>query len=697
MKTSRDQVSQKSLPAAQNPNHDLIPASLLIQCMKDEVWFSDTTGHFTLANPCACEAFALENVQNLDIQTFAASLEVFRPDGSPRPLDEAPPLRALHGESVIDQEEIVRLPKTGQLRYRLVTSSPVKDEEGKILGCVSVVHDVTDIKQAELRLEREKAFFNHLIEAAPEGIAITDKSGIILKCNAEFSRIFGYSQEEAQGKQIDDLIAPPENEAEARYLTASLMYGGTVSKETQRKRKDGRLIDVWVIGAPIMVSGREEAVFAIYRDISEKKQHEHELRKETARLKSLVSILQHQFASVQEFLNFALGQAIELTESKIGYIYHYSEEKQHFTLNTWSRDVMPACTVLNPVTEYDLCNTGFWGEVVRQRRSIINNNFTAPNPYKKGTPEGHVPLYKFMSIPVLRDGQIVGVVGLANKNEDYTETDVLQTTLLMEAVWKVVDRIKAEEALTQLNNELEKRVLQRTAALESANKELESFSYSVSHDLKAPLRAIEGFSEIFMGTYAAAVPAEGLRLLERIRQNAIHMNDLIESLLGLSRITQWQMETRMVDLTALTADIRDEMSAGWGCRDIQFDIEPGMKTSGDARLLRIILQNLISNAVKFTSRNKQAHISIGSTLNSDGQTEYFVKDNGVGFDMKYKAKLFVAFQRLHSDKDFPGTGIGLANVIRAVRRHGGTIRAEGKPEKGAAFYFTIPPQAPDFV
>ncbi len=658
--------------------------------MQDEVWYADANGRFTLANPSACKAFALENIHNLDIQQFAASLEVFRPDGTPRPIDEAPPLRALRGESIIEQEEIVKLPKSGELRYRLVTSSPVKNAEGEILGCVSVVHDITEKKQAELHLEREKAFFDNLIETAPEGIAITDKSGFILKSNAEFSRIFGYSAEEARGKQIDDLIAPPEKDAEARNLTASLMRGGTVSLETQRRKKDGSLLDVWVIGAPIIVSGREEAVIALYRDISEKRAHARELEKETARLKSLVTILQHQSASVQEFLDFALDQAIKLTDSKIGYIYHYSEENQHFTLNTWSRDVMPACTVLAPVTEYDLRNTGFWGEVVRQRKPIINNNFTAPNPYKKGTPEGHVPLYKFMSIPVFRDDHIVGVVGLANKNEDYTETDILQTTLLMEAVWKVVERIKAEEALKKLNDELEKRVSERTAALESANKELESFSYSVSHDLKAPLRAIEGFTEIFMSQYGSSLPAEGLRLLERIKQNAMHMNDLIESLLELSRITQWHMERRMVDLSALSSEIRDEMSTGWGNREIQFDIEPNMKTIGDARLLRIILQNLIGNAVKFTSRKENAHISIGSVVNADGQTEYFVRDNGVGFDMKYKDKLFVAFQRLHADKDFPGTGIGLANVYRAVQRHGGTIRAEGAPDRGATFYFTVP-------
>lgn len=695
-KSGNQPADTKHAPA---PNHNTIeiPSSLLIQCIQDEVWYADTSGHFILANPCACEAFALENVHNLDIAEFAASLEVFRPDGSPRPIEEAPPLRALRGESVVEQEEIVKLPKSGQLRYRLVTSSPVRDSEGKIIGCVSVVHDITDKKQAELRLERERAFFDHLIEAAPEGIAITDKAGIILKSNAEFSRIFGYSQEEALGKQIDDLIAPPEHEAEARNLTASLMHGGTVSLESQRRKKDGSLLDVWVIGAPIIVSGREEAVFAIYRDISEKTKSEREREKETVRLKSLVSILQHQSDSLQEFLNYALDQAIQLTGSKIGYIYHYSEEKQHFTLNTWSRDVMPACTVIDQVKEYDLRDTGFWGEVVRQRKPIVNNNFAAPNPLKKGTPDGHVPLNKFMSIPVFSDGKIVGVVGLANKNEDYTETDILQTSLLMEAVWKVVDRLKAEDALKKLNDELEKRVSQRTAALEAVNKELESFSYSVSHDLKAPLRAIEGFTEIFLNEFGSSVPPEGLRLLERVRQNALHMNDLIESLLGLSRITQWDVDIRMVDLSALAADIRDEMSPAWGSRKIQFDIEPGMKTRGDARLLRIILQNLIGNAVKFTLRNKKARISIGSALNSKGQTEYFVRDNGVGFDMKYADKLFVAFHRLHSDKDFPGSGIGLANVARAVRRHGGTIRAEGEPERGAAFYFTIPPLAPEFV
>jgi PAS domain S-box-containing protein len=667
---------------------------LLIASMSDEVWFADTAGHFTLENPAACKAFGLEKPGDIDIQSFAQSLEVFRPDGSPRPIEEAPPLRALRGQTTIEQEQIVRLPKSGQLRYRLVTSNPVRDFEGNITGCISVVHDITDKKQAELRIEHEKAFFDHLIEMAPEGIAITDKTGIILKSNAEFCRMFGYSQEEALGKQIDDLIAPPEREAEARNLTASLMHGGTVSVDTQRRRKDGSLLDVWVIGAPIIVSGREEAVFAIYRDISEKKKLEREREKETARLKSLVSILQHQSDSLQEFLNYALDQAICLTDSKIGYIYHCNEEKQHFTLNTWSRDVMPACTVIDQVKEYDLRDTGFWGEVVRKRKPLVNNDFSAPNPYKKGTPEGHVPLSKFMSIPVFSDGKIVGVIGLANKKDDYTETDILQTSLLMETVWKVVDRLKAEDALKKLNDELEKRISQRTAALESANKELESFSYSVSHDLRAPLRAIDGYVQIFLENYQKNLDDEAKRIFSRISENARRMGQLIDDLLRFSRTAKLPIARDLIDMTALVKQVVEEILAP--IKDINYDIEISAlePATGDISLIRQVWMNLIGNAVKFSRKAEKPHIRIFSER-VEGKVVYTVEDNGAGFNMEYADKLFGVFQRLHGQNEFEGTGVGLALVKRILTRHSGNIWAEGQVGQGAKFHFSIGEEASD--
>jgi len=181
---------------------------------------------------------------------------------------------------------------------------------------------------------------------------------------------------------------------------------------------------------------------------------EAEARLNEEQLRSLLNILQRPSGSVQELLDHALEEAIQLTGSKIGYIYHYHEDRKQFVLNTWSRDVMPACSVANPLTCYELAQTGIWGEAVRQRKPMVLNDFQATHPLKKGYPEGHVRLLKFLTVPVCREERIVGVVGVANKETDYTETDVLQLTLLMEAVWKVTDRREAEEALTRERNQL---------------------------------------------------------------------------------------------------------------------------------------------------------------------------------------------------------------------------------------------------
>ena len=162
-------------------------------------------------------------------------------------------------------------------------------------------------------------------------------------------------------------------------------------------------------------------------------------------MKFVIEVLQHNALTLQEFLDFALDKAIELTESKIGYIYHYSEEKKQFVLNTWSKDVMKECNVMNPETVYDLEKTGFWGEVVRQKKDLILNDFEAPHSQKKGYPEGHVKLLRFMSIPIFKENEIIAVVGMANKDTDYTDDDVLKLRLMMDAVWKVVDHKKAEE------------------------------------------------------------------------------------------------------------------------------------------------------------------------------------------------------------------------------------------------------------
>ena len=569
-----------------------------------------------------------------------------------------------------------------------------------------------------------------------------------------------------------------------------------------------------------------------------------DLQRSEVRLRSLVEILQKPAESVQEFLDFALEQALKLTESEIGYIYFYSEERQEFVLNVWSKGVTGACDMVEPQTCYELDKTGIWGEAVRQRRAMVLNDFQAAHPLKKGLPEGHVRLRKFMTLPVFSAERIVAVVGVANKDEDYNEADALQLTLLMDGVWKVIQNKRAEEALRaseeqkdaimenlpstlihimdrefryvsnfgkglqkaglsnemlvgktvfevlgpklgeaiaeeyrqvlegktihfegsfegqdylihaaplrdehgsitqilvlslnvtenlqtteqlkavnaelqrlfeesdqlrlallsvvedqrlaqekvqQLNRELEQRVRERTAQLEATNKELEAFAYSVSHDLRAPLRALDGFSSGLLRDYQDQLDAQGQHYLTRIQGATRRMGQLIEDLLHLSRITRREMKREVIDLSQIARQVVENLVEQNPQRQVAFEIAPNLMARADASLMTIALENLLGNAFKFTNRCEQAHIQFGVDGHAD-ETVYFIRDDGAGFDMAYADKLFVPFQRLHSEQEFPGTGIGLATVGRIINRHGGRIWGESEVNHGTTFYFTL--------
>lgn len=240
--------------------------------------------------------------------------------------------------------------------------------------------------------------------------------------------------------------------------------------------------------------------------------------------------------------------------------------------------------------------------------------------------------------------------------------------------------------VNELNATLELRVQQRTAELETINRELEAFSYSVSHDLRAPLRTVDGFSLALEEDYAEAVDAVGKDYIRRVRAGVQRMGQLIDALLQLSRITRADLERSDFDMTELAESIAAALKQENPERDMEFLIQPGLSANGDPRLIRVALENLLGNAVKFTSKRPDAVIEFGW---DEQESAWFVRDNGAGFDMHYADRLFNAFHRLHGDKDFKGSGIGLATVARVIRRHHGTIWAKGEVDKGATFWFTL--------
>ena len=252
----------------------------------------------------------------------------------------------------------------------------------------------------------------------------------------------------------------------------------------------------------------------------------------------------------------------------------------------------------------------------------------------------------------------------------------------------VTEQKKAEENIRKLNLELEDRVRERTAQLETTNNELEAFSYSISHDLRAPLRGIDGWSQALFEDYHDILDEQGQQYIGHVRSEAQRMGHLIEDMLQLSRLSRAEMIKKQVDLSALAQTIMERFMMDQPQRQVDFNIQAGLSAKGDVNLLEAVLANLLDNAFKFTSKQPYAHIEFGRT-ESNGQCVFFVRDNGAGFDMAYSKKLFGAFQRMHKVSEFPGTGIGLATVQRIIHRHGGRVWAEAEVGRGATFYFTI--------
>ena len=568
-----------------------------------------------------------------------------------------------------------------------------------LIGQISQEH-----KQTETALRQSEQKLSRIFAASPDAIAITSLLGArYVNVNPAYERIFGYTQQDAIGRTATEMGVWPDLATRETFVKQLQCRGELINHETQFRHMSGHVFDAQ-ISASVIDLGGETCMLSITRDITDRKRFE-QLFLEQNRMLEAVSEAQADFISDADphpTFDRLLTHLLDITDSQYGFIGEAFLDANGapflrpyaITDISWDDDSRKLHEqYVSGGFEFRNLNTLF-GHVLSSGEPVLSNS-PATDPRSGGLPPGHPPLDAFLGLPLHRGSELVGMIAVANRPGGYADAHIehlqpFTTTcaVLIDAYRNSQRRRHAESMLRQLNLELEDHVNQRTAELQASIKELESFSYSVSHDLRSPLRGINGFSRLILQDYGDRLDEQGKEYLRRICSATLRMSELIDGMIDLAQLTREPIHLVEFNLSHLAESIAKELRSAEPDHKVTFTAQPDVHVRGDERLLRIVLQNLLSNAWKFTARNEVAHVAFG-VRQKGNSTVYFVSDDGAGFDMRYADKLFGAFQRLHGVKEFAGTGIGLATVHRIVQRHGGLVWAEGEIDKGATFFFTL--------
>jgi PAS domain S-box-containing protein len=559
--------------------------------------------------------------------------------------------------------------------------------EGRSYLC-GIVRDIGARVEAARGLRESERRFRTLFENAALGLALTDAEGRLIVTNAALQTLLGYSDDMLRAMSYLDRTHPDDREADSQLFT-ELRDGrrDIYFIEKRLRRADGRVLWVHVTVSPVRdEDGRPTHFIRMIKDISDRKKIEEEEQITKVRLEALLALNQMGAATLREITTFALESAVRVTRSKIGYLAFASDDESELVMQAWSDAALADCAIIDKPLRYPVATTGLWGEAVRQRRPIVTNDYAAPNPWQKGCPVGHVALVRHMNAPLIDGDRIVFVAGVGNKDEEYTDDDIRQLTLLMQGMWSMLQRRRADDELRRHKLRLEETVAERTRRLQEANQDLEDFAHVVSHDLKAPLRAISQVAGWFMEDYGANLDARGEEMIQLLNGRAHRLEKLIDGILEFSRVGRAperltpvelrQVAAAVVELLAPPAYITITLAANLPC------------VMADATLMQQIFQNLLSNAVKFMDK-PEGRIDV-TARERENDWLVCVADNGPGIEAKYHEKIFQIFQTLAARDKFESTGIGLALVKRAVERGGGKVWLESTPGQGCAFYFTLP-------
>jgi PAS domain S-box-containing protein len=514
--------------------------------------------------------------------------------------------------------------------------------------------------------------FRSLVQYASDVITILGADGTILYESPAIERLLGYRTQELIGTNVFNYVHPEDLERVLSIFTQTLKTGGVSPLvEFRFRHADGSWRHLEAIGNCLMEDPSVSGMIVNSRDITERKRAEEALRFQKTLLEaqteaSIDGILVVSAKGEMISFNRRFIEMWEIPEEVI------SSRSDDAALQAVLDKLIEPQTFLARVAYlYEHPNEESRDEILLKDGRTFDR-YSAPVKSTDGAYHGRVWYFRDITERKQVDREI-------RRLNETLENRVAERTAQLEA---------ALEEIQQLNEQLEQRVQQRTAQLRAINEELESFSYSVSHDLRAPLRSINGFSQALLEDYEDQLDEEGRDYLGRVKAASEHMGRLIDDLLSLSRMTRSEMSHERVNLSALAESIARELKQSHPEREVELVVQKGLVAEGDERLLRVALENLLRNAWKFTSKQPRARIELG-LAEHEGTSIYFVRDNGAGFDMAYNHKLFGAFQRLHGANEFPGTGIGLATVQRTIARHGDSVWAEGAVGQGATFYFTL--------
>ena len=645
----------------------------VVESSQDAIISKTLDGTITAWNPGAERLFGYSSSEAL-----GKSIRMLLPPESSH--EESEILARIGRGERVDHFETARVRKDGKKIDVSATISPIRDSSGAIVGASKIARDITERKRAEQAVQVSLAATEAALKELADQkfaldqhaiVAITDVQGTITYVNDKFCAISKYSKDELIGQNHRILNSRHHPQEFFQEMYHTIAHGKVWHGEIKNRAKDGSIYWVDTTIVPFVADGKPRQYVAIRADITERKlaaealsEQALELARQAEELRHSRQALETQTLMLQSVLDSMAEGLVAADEQGKFLIWNRAAEKivgygpADLPTQEWSAhygNYLPDGVTAFPTEQLPLV------------RAIRGEASTAEI---------------FLRNPKVAQGAWIEASGGPLRDKDGAVHGGVV------AFRDITQRKADEREIRKLNDELEERVIQRTAQLEEANRELEAFTYTVSHDLRAPLRHMSGFTKILVEDFGPSLPADAQRYLQRIEQGALRMGLLVDELLNLTHVGRQSLAVQVTGLGSIVKDVQSLLEPEAEGRKVEWKIGDLPFVECDPTLVRLVFQNLIGNALKYSRPRSPAVIEIGQ-MEKDGQLVIFVRDNGVGFSMKYADKLFGVFQRLHRPEDFEGTGVGLATVQRIVQKHGGRVWTEAELDKGATFYFTL--------